>query len=707
MLLSGGPLPEIIRAERIVPIGRQSVRKTRLFGGAVFDPRKHQFFKVMVEEAARFERGEDHYADIPEAIRKVIVPGVKAIGNIACFGAPSETRAADLLPGRREEVTLLSDGEPLRVAVAHPEDPGQFSCPPLAGLVSAAGRLWLAAVHYQVERRGGIVAAGDTDGAHIVATETGGTVYVETRGAEFYEGQSKPVHAPSYAEIEEIAALFEPLNPFDRGLLPGSPLRVKRASEGLFISAKRYSLIGPDGNFLDRKESILGMLLPPCEGWIDEAWRTIGEIWDGRPPTRRPWLTLPAVRCLSATSPAYAHEFEGLLGGSPQGDPEVDRKAPQSSRRKSEQLRRLRPWSLFLVATAIGRAADRSLSSLVVAPFERDPLKWASLPWRFAENGEPASFGRPDRAGTTWRLRSLHDFLSRYARHSIPEMLASDGSLCGPYTRGVLRRRPVRDGERWLLLKEAAVWGDDPRYAFSVPPPEKVRAGRGTASPDWESKIRPAIAVVGAVAVAQKMRLSERSARAWAAGGRQPANPAEVARAIVAVAHEAGLGMPRDEHLRAEEICSELTCRVAAVQCLIVIATTALAERCGGLRALARAMAKPGGADLEPTVRRWLGLDRSELRRIGDLNHIVSRIAKFSRAEIKKSHRRIRGESGPVGDRQAVLAYLSLLSGAERPVVPTPDETLAFPFLLLVAGLLASLVQKIAEGLRTGEVHAQ
>jgi hypothetical protein len=140
---------------------------------------------------------------------------------------------------------------------------------------------------------------------------------------------------------------------------------------------------------------------------------------------------------------------------------------------------------------------------------------------------------------------------------------------------------------------------------------------------------------------------------------------------------------------------------------LIVIATTALAERCGGLRALARAMAKPGGADLEPTVRRWLALDRSKLKAIGELNRIVSRLARFSRTEIKNSRRRIRTESRSVGDRQAVLAYLSLLSGAEKPVVPTPEETLAFPLILLAAGLLAPIVRQIAEGLGTGEVHAQ
>jgi hypothetical protein len=226
-----GRAPALIRAERIVPIGRKRLRKTRLFGGAVFDPRKDQLFKILVEEGERLNRGEGHYADIPEPVRAAILPGVKAIGNIAAFGDLIETREGDLLPNRREEVTLLSDAEPLRAAVAHPEDPGPCACPPIAGLVTAGGRLLLAMVHRLVTDRGGIVAACDTDGAHIVATPEGGKIYIEMRGANFHEGgAAQPVRALSWAEVEEIAARFEALNPFDRTLLPGSPLRVHRVN---------------------------------------------------------------------------------------------------------------------------------------------------------------------------------------------------------------------------------------------------------------------------------------------------------------------------------------------------------------------------------------------------------------------------------------------------------------------------------------------
>jgi hypothetical protein len=179
------------------------------------------------------------------------------------------------------------------------------------------------------------------------------------------------------------------------------------------------------------------------------------------------------------------------------------------------------------------------------------------------------------------------------------------------------------------------------------------------------------------------MGLAERSARAWAAGARQPENPSEVARAIVAVAQEAGLGLLADEHHRAEEICGELPLRAAAVQCFIAVIVEMLAERHGGLRSLARAMAGELRSDYEPTVRRWLALAQSKPRSIVELNRIVSRLGKFSRSEIRKLHRRIRSEPGPVGRRQAILAYISLLFGAEKPVVLTPEETLAFPFLVI------------------------
>jgi hypothetical protein len=62
-----------------------------------------------------------------------------------------------------------------------------------------------------------------------------------------------------------------------------------------------------------------------------------------------------------------------------------------------------------------------------------------------------------------------------------------------------------------------------------------------------------------------------------------------------------------------------------------------------------------------------------------------------SRTQIRKSRRRIRTEPGPAGDRQAVLAHISQLYGAEKPVVPSPEETLTFPVARFSLGCHAHL----------------
>jgi hypothetical protein len=69
-----------------------------------------------------------------------------------------------------------------------------------------------------------------------------------------------------------------------------------------------------------------------------------------------------------------------------------------------------------------------------------------------------------------------------------------------------------------------------------------------------------------------------------------------------------------------------------------LLMTAALAERCGGARALAGA-ARGGDADLEPTERRWVALAGKETRPI-DLSGILTCLAKYSRSEITKTRRR-------------------------------------------------------------------
>jgi hypothetical protein len=65
-----------------------------------------------------------------------------------------------------------------------------------------------------------------------------------------------------------------------------------------------------------------------------------------------------------------------------------------------------------------------------------------------------------------------------------------------------------------------------------------------------------------------------------------------------------------------------------------------------------------------------------------------------------KMRRRVVTEPGPAGDRQAIVECLSLAYGAEKPVMLTPEETLALPAALAIAALLLVVCQTVGPRLR-------
>jgi hypothetical protein len=204
---------------------------------------------------------------------------------------------------------------------------------------------------------------------------------------------------------------------------------------------------------------------------------------------------------------------------------------------------------------------------------------------------------------------------------------------------------------------------------------------------NWDA-VRDALAVVGPTAVAKRMGLTPQGARHWAAGTKQPHDPRKVVAAIVALAAEAGLSLPINDRLSKEAICAELPGRAAAVQCFVTATVALFVAHQGGVRELARAIEVD-----EKTVRRWLALARGELRPIRETNSIIAKLAKFARSEIRAARRRITTVRGPEGDREAILACLSLVHGTETPAILSPAETLAFPAVLCLGALLAVVVR--------------
>src|SRR5205814_3952036 len=114
-------------------------------------------------------------ADLSEVDRTRLNKALKVLANAASYGI-----YAEMNPRETDERTTVTchgiDREPFRCRVAHPDVPGEYCFPPLASLITGAGRLMLALLEHSVTSFGGTYAMEDTDSMAIVATEHGGLV---------------------------------------------------------------------------------------------------------------------------------------------------------------------------------------------------------------------------------------------------------------------------------------------------------------------------------------------------------------------------------------------------------------------------------------------------------------------------------------------------------------------------------------------------
>lgn len=679
-----GRAPRIVGAECIRGVGEARLQPVAFPGGALFDPSAgDNFFKFNVEEGEKLKRGLGEYAALSKSTRLALAPGIKALGNSGAFGIFAETNERDLPGEQKEWVDLLGDGDQLRVHLKHPEEPGRFFCPPLAGLITAGARLMLGLAHSLVRHAGGTVAFGDTDSLAVVATEDGRDVPIDTTVRQ-YERELISLKSLSWAEIQEIVVQFEALNPYDHALIPGSILEIKEVNyrddamveiEALTRSAKRYRLKHTDGSIADRKESILGMLLSPLDqapgddrrdastGWIDNAWEVVEEIVE-RGSSDRAWLNRPAVRRLSVSSPKVMKNLSAFNRGKP----------------REEQIR---PFNFYLVATATSTASTGEVvTQSVVAPFERDPAKWARLEWARTDTGQGLVLGQPDENGVAWRLRTVGEFLKQFAEHTSPEWLDCEGRLCNSQTRGVLTRRPIRDGDRYLLTKESLTWvDDDPEHAFETPQPISFRdasrnAGTMRAPTEWTQIILPAIKALGAQEIANRLQLNYRTVKSWTSGQKRPVNFGPVRQAAIGLAMDHGL-FSDEEIARHNDttILSLVPGRVQLAAEFLTHVTAMFLTLRGGMRPLARAMPKTAKPAVE-TVRRWRDFHTAP-KTLADNTAYLRRMAKFARAGLRQLGRRVVTERGPAGDRVVILAYL-WGSGGGGVLKLSPAEALSY-----------------------------
>jgi hypothetical protein len=677
-----GFAPEIIKAWKIVPANSRDLREIAIFGRYI-DPAATSIPAAIAEESERLKQGAGRFAAIPQSARDALVNGAKMAGNIFSYGMLLQTYAIDLPAGTHEEVTLLHAGGSMRRTVSTPEEDSLFTCVPLAGLVAASGRLLLARVHRAVKEKGGVIACWDTDSAHICATEAGGTMEIETRAGERGAAPLKreKIRLLSWREVDEIIAIFDEENPFDRSILPGSALRLtgenfdagsRRALlEGVFISQKRYCLIAPGGRLIDTMASSIGAPLPPVGDFVNErAWRWLVEEFAKAPiifsRAMPEWAARPMVRELVVSTPDIA---AALAGRKRNGH--ASRPAP---------LPGLWPGMRYLASEAedVEEPETKAPWRAIVAPLSRDPARWDTLPWRFFDSGEPL-----DRE----RIRTWEHFMRSYLLHPTPSMLGPDGEPWGPFTRGVLRPRPMSDGRHWYVLKEGVAYGDDPEHAFDVVPGELIEGdalASSTIGPDdpgsvlWEDAIRPALKIVRVPAVAAWMGVSERAVRLWAGGYRFPTRPLlEVAQAVARAGYDQGLCAAGGDDIAR---CRNMPFTHAAAARFNAMAAAVLAARFGGRAALAERL----GVSRQ-TVDRTIDERSKPVDQVADFLDHLGRLARemLGAAAVRRIDRSGDLDSGLCGARQVVAACLARICGVKSPPLLNPREALELPGALM------------------------
>jgi hypothetical protein len=131
----------------------------------------------------------------------------------------------------------------LEAETSAPEEPGEYSFPPIAACITGAAKLMLAMLERSVSDQGGTYAMCDTDSMAIVATREGGSVPCA----------DATIHSLPWREVEEIRTRFDRLNPYHPSSGVGSLLKLEEQNfdpdtdERLqlycyAISAKRYAL---------------------------------------------------------------------------------------------------------------------------------------------------------------------------------------------------------------------------------------------------------------------------------------------------------------------------------------------------------------------------------------------------------------------------------------------------------------------------------
>jgi hypothetical protein len=365
------------------------------------------------------------------------------------------------------------DPEPYECTVKHPESPGEFCFPPLASLITGGSHLLLALLERLVTDRGGTYAMEDTDSMAIVASEAGGLVACPGGPYTTKDGP-EAIRALTWAQVDEIVALLDWLNPYDREAVKEPILKIESDNRDpktkeqrqlwcLAISAKRYALFLRDRNgkpILLRKgvnngeddedrwsEHGLGHLLNPSDptgedrSWIAQAWLGIVRRSLGLAAAPLSIADRVAVGQIAVSSPEVLKSLTAFNAGKP-------------------YAQQIKPFNFILSAhvAPFGHPGDADPERFhLIAPYESDPRKWEKLPWidEYSEKPYRISASLPSATRSLARVKSYGDVLEEYEFHEEAKCADASGEPCDRQSVGLLGRRRVRIEKLHFIGKES------------------------------------------------------------------------------------------------------------------------------------------------------------------------------------------------------------------------------------------------------------
>ena len=294
---------------------------------------------------------------------------------------------------------------------------------------------------------------------------------------------SDAVRALSHEQVRQIVARFEALNPYDRRLVPGSILNVveeinfdsagkQRDLYGYGISAKRYALFTHEDSkirLIKASEHGLGLYYSPKEGrdsecevalWIKEGWEWILNRALGLPCREPDWFRWPVMRRIAISTPNVMAALRRL---------------------NRDQAR---PYN-FALSPVIMNVSGSPITLL--GPFEKDPAKWASMPYINIHDGSTHTLSPP----TLLALPQTFEMVfSQYHRHPEYKSLAQDGTPCKADTAGLLERYPVTASGFHLIGKETERGWEQAEYVSTLLPSLVRYQQSGVASEKLRQQLR-------------------------------------------------------------------------------------------------------------------------------------------------------------------------------------------------------------------------